>query len=240
MSLSQPASYSRAQIALHWAIALLVFFQLIFGESIADYGHALRDGELSARVEWPDRNIQTGQGRRRRVRCDEPPDWWHRLEILEEADRRALRQPPEVRDLGGVRDHGDREGVLDHVDDGEAHPVDGDGALLHEVALEARGNPHTEVGDTGDHRADAVDMTADDMAAQFVTHFQRAFNVHRGPDLQTREVGPSKCFWDDIETGSAPFNVRRCQTHAVDSNARSSLQTFRVWKNERERGNGLF
>ena len=45
MSLSQPASYSRAQIALHWAIALLVFFQLIFGESIADYGHALRDGE---------------------------------------------------------------------------------------------------------------------------------------------------------------------------------------------------
>ena len=53
--------------------------------------HALRDGELSARVEWPDRNIQTGQGRRRRVRCDEPPDWWHRLEILEEADRSALR-----------------------------------------------------------------------------------------------------------------------------------------------------
>lgn len=44
MSLSQPASYSRAQILLHWAIALLVFFQLIFGESIADYGHALRDG----------------------------------------------------------------------------------------------------------------------------------------------------------------------------------------------------
>lgn len=44
MSLSQPASYSRAQIFLHWAIALLVFFQLIFGESIADYGHALRDG----------------------------------------------------------------------------------------------------------------------------------------------------------------------------------------------------
>lgn len=44
MSLSQPASYSRAQIFLHWAIALLVFFQLIFGEAIGDYGHALRDG----------------------------------------------------------------------------------------------------------------------------------------------------------------------------------------------------
>ena len=44
MSLSQPTSYSRAQIFLHWAIALLVFFQLIFGEAIGDYGHALRDG----------------------------------------------------------------------------------------------------------------------------------------------------------------------------------------------------
>jgi cytochrome b561 len=44
MSLSQPASYSRAQIFLHWAIALLVFFQLIFGEAIGEYGHALRDG----------------------------------------------------------------------------------------------------------------------------------------------------------------------------------------------------
>ncbi|QID16539.1 CHAT domain-containing protein [Nitrogeniibacter mangrovi] len=52
---------------------------------------ALRDGELSARVEWPDRNIQTGQGRRRRVRCDEQPEWWHRLEIIEEEGRRALR-----------------------------------------------------------------------------------------------------------------------------------------------------
>jgi len=44
MSVSQPASYSRAQIILHWVIALIVFFQLIFGESIAEYGHALREG----------------------------------------------------------------------------------------------------------------------------------------------------------------------------------------------------
>lgn len=41
---SQPIAYSRAQITLHWVIAALVFFQLIFGESIADYGHALREG----------------------------------------------------------------------------------------------------------------------------------------------------------------------------------------------------
>jgi len=53
--------------------------------------HTLRDGELAARVDWKDRNIQAGQGRRRRVRCDEQPDWWHRLEILEEDGRRALR-----------------------------------------------------------------------------------------------------------------------------------------------------
>lgn len=42
---SQPTTYSRAQITLHWLIAALVFFQIIFGESIEEYGHALRDGE---------------------------------------------------------------------------------------------------------------------------------------------------------------------------------------------------
>jgi tetratricopeptide (TPR) repeat protein len=51
----------------------------------------LRDGELAGRIDWRDRNIQTGQGRRRRVRCDEQPEWWHRLEIIEEPGRRALR-----------------------------------------------------------------------------------------------------------------------------------------------------
>lgn len=44
MSRSQPLSYSRAQISLHWIIAVLVIFQIVFAESIETYGDALRDG----------------------------------------------------------------------------------------------------------------------------------------------------------------------------------------------------
>lgn len=46
------ASYSRAQILLHWLIAALVVFQLIFGESIQDYGHVLRDGQVPDGLVW--------------------------------------------------------------------------------------------------------------------------------------------------------------------------------------------
>lgn len=48
MSRTQPASYSPLHIILHWVIAALIFFQLIFGESIRDYGRALRDGTPDA------------------------------------------------------------------------------------------------------------------------------------------------------------------------------------------------
>ncbi|MBD3756247.1 MAG: cytochrome b [Gammaproteobacteria bacterium] len=44
MSSIQPAAYSRPHVILHWVIAALVLFQLIFGEAIGDMGHALRDG----------------------------------------------------------------------------------------------------------------------------------------------------------------------------------------------------
>jgi len=44
MSRTQPASYSPVHIFLHWAIAALIVFQLVFGESIKDLGRALRDG----------------------------------------------------------------------------------------------------------------------------------------------------------------------------------------------------
>lgn len=52
---------------------------------------ALRDGELAIAVEWPERVVRQGQGGRRRARCDDQPDWWHRLEIIEEKGRDGLR-----------------------------------------------------------------------------------------------------------------------------------------------------
>lgn len=51
----------------------------------------LRDGELSLQAAWADGGIEEGQGRLRRVRCDETPDWWQRLEIIEDARSETLR-----------------------------------------------------------------------------------------------------------------------------------------------------
>lgn len=41
---SHPAGYTRAQIALHWVIAALVIFQLVFGEDIGPAFKAYRQG----------------------------------------------------------------------------------------------------------------------------------------------------------------------------------------------------
>lgn len=45
MALGKRQGYSGAQIALHWTIALLVLFQLIFGESMGAVGRAVARGE---------------------------------------------------------------------------------------------------------------------------------------------------------------------------------------------------
>lgn len=47
----------------------------------------LVDGPLADAVAWPGRVIEEGQGRRRRVRYDDAPGWWHRMEIIEEPGR---------------------------------------------------------------------------------------------------------------------------------------------------------
>lgn len=47
-----PAAYSTSQVLLHWIIAALIIFQLVFGESIKDYGHTLRDGEVPSTLVW--------------------------------------------------------------------------------------------------------------------------------------------------------------------------------------------
>jgi cytochrome b561 len=41
---SHPAGYTRAQIVLHWVIAALVIFQLVFGEDIVPAFRAYRQG----------------------------------------------------------------------------------------------------------------------------------------------------------------------------------------------------
>jgi CHAT domain-containing protein/pimeloyl-ACP methyl ester carboxylesterase len=43
----------------------------------------LQDGELATVVRWPDQVVGQGQAGRRRAQYDEPPGWWHRLQISE-------------------------------------------------------------------------------------------------------------------------------------------------------------
>ncbi len=51
----------------------------------------LADGELARRISWSARSIGDGEGGQRRVRFEEAPEWWHRLEIIEDPARSALR-----------------------------------------------------------------------------------------------------------------------------------------------------
>lgn len=49
------------------------------------------DGQLADAVTWADGVIEEGEGRCRRVRYEEAPNWWHRLEIIEEKGEGGLR-----------------------------------------------------------------------------------------------------------------------------------------------------
>jgi CHAT domain-containing protein len=51
----------------------------------------LKDGELAAEISWPDGIIAEGQGGQRRLRREETPEWWHRLEIIQDNNLEKLR-----------------------------------------------------------------------------------------------------------------------------------------------------
>lgn len=45
MGRQTPETYSKAQIVLHWAVAVIILFQITFADGIEEYGDALRDGQ---------------------------------------------------------------------------------------------------------------------------------------------------------------------------------------------------
>ena len=52
----------------------------------------LANGQIANAVRWTARVVEAGRAGRRRVRFDEAPEWWHRLEIVDEdGQRNALR-----------------------------------------------------------------------------------------------------------------------------------------------------
>lgn len=47
MSATTPASYSIPQKAIHWLMALLIFFNLIFSDNIEAWDHAMDEGKVT-------------------------------------------------------------------------------------------------------------------------------------------------------------------------------------------------
>lgn len=58
----QPRGYSAAQISLHWIIAALIVFQLLFGEDIKPAYRALARGAMPASVDIFDANLHVYVG----------------------------------------------------------------------------------------------------------------------------------------------------------------------------------
>ncbi len=97
----------------------------------------------------------------------------------------------ERRHLGGVRDDRDGEAVVEHVDHGQRDAVDGDRALLDDVAHERSGHLHPQVGHLGHDQAHAVDVALHQVAAEAVLETHRPLQVHgiAGSDALQRRAG---------------------------------------------------
>ena len=77
----------------------------------------------------------------------------------------------------GVGDHRDPERVVDEVEGGEADAVDGDRALLDEVAHEVGGDADAQVGCRIDDLADGVDVAEHEVTAQSIAERHRPLEV---------------------------------------------------------------
>lgn len=58
--MASPKGYSRVQIGLHWGIALLILYQLIFGEDMSEAWDAFEDGGAPAMSVWVWAHIVVG------------------------------------------------------------------------------------------------------------------------------------------------------------------------------------
>jgi len=84
----------RAQMEGKVVIDRIEFVELFEDVAIAaaEALHAvLSDGQLALAVAWPAGTLEEGEGRLRRVRHDDTPDWWQRLEIIEDRYSQTLR-----------------------------------------------------------------------------------------------------------------------------------------------------
>lgn len=63
-------------------LTLLELYQDVAIQMAHDLGRLLDSDEFRDHLEWPARELEQGVGGHRRVRFEESPNWWHRLEIV--------------------------------------------------------------------------------------------------------------------------------------------------------------
>ncbi len=68
-------------------VDFLELYEDVAINAAAGLAQILTNGELAATVNWSARQVEPGVGGHRRVRFEEAPEWWHRLEIAEEENR---------------------------------------------------------------------------------------------------------------------------------------------------------
>ncbi|MBS0552069.1 MAG: CHAT domain-containing protein, partial [Proteobacteria bacterium] len=68
-------------------IEFLELYEDVAINAAAGLAQILTSGELAATVSWPARQVEPGVGGHRRVRFEDAPEWWHRLEIAEDENR---------------------------------------------------------------------------------------------------------------------------------------------------------
>ena len=78
----QESGFGR-RVAIDHLEFLELYQDLAIGAAQALEG-VLKDAQVAARVDWPRRVVEAGEGGQRRIRCEEAPDWWQRLEIIQE------------------------------------------------------------------------------------------------------------------------------------------------------------
>src|SRR5439155_61594 len=148
----------------------------------------------------------------------------HDVDLHVDAPAPAL--PAERGDGHGVWDHGHGEPVVEWLHDREAAPIDGDRALLHDVADELGGHAHPEVGRGLDDLTDGVDVALHEMPADTVCQPQRALEVHGVTRAQVVEVGAREGLVDCVRLPPPRPDLGDGHAAAVDRDRVADLRVL--------------
>lgn len=73
------------------AVEFMELWQDVAIRAAVELGRTLLDRTLDDLFVWTEPSVNTGEGGRRRVQFEEPPNWWHRMEIIHDKKNDELR-----------------------------------------------------------------------------------------------------------------------------------------------------